>query len=77
MYIQIHPAQREFKVVLRDCNNVTLQLMNNCGNVVFNKKARRTETNISSTNLSKGTYILSCDKGRAGRKPYIASELID
>ncbi len=53
----------EFKVVLRDCNNVTLQLMNNCGNVVFNKKARRTETNISSTNLSKGTYILSAIKG--------------
>ena len=53
----------EFKVVLTDWRDVTLRLTDNRGNIVFNKKAGRSETNISSANLPKGTYIISAIKG--------------
>ena len=52
-----------FKVVLTDWRDVTLRLTDNRGIIVFNKKAGRSETNISSTNLPKGTYIISAIKG--------------
>jgi hypothetical protein len=53
----------EFKVVLTDWRDVTLRLTDNRGIIVFNKKAGRSETDISSNNLPKGTYIISAIRG--------------
>jgi len=53
----------EFKVVLTDCNNVTLRLADNKGMVLFSRKAVNNESSIQMDTFPKGTYILSATKG--------------
>ena len=53
----------EFKVVLTDCRDVTLQLIDNKGSVVFCRKAVNNEFSIQMDTFSKGTYILTATKG--------------
>ncbi|HEX7583250.1 MAG TPA: T9SS type A sorting domain-containing protein [Prolixibacteraceae bacterium] len=52
----------KFRIVLSDYHDVTLQLTDNRGILIYNKKAGTSETNIPSDALPKGTYILSAIK---------------
>lgn len=59
-----NPSQSgRFRIILSDCRDVTLQLTDNRGALIFIKKAVKPETNITSDALPKGTYILSAIKG--------------
>lgn len=47
-----------FKIILSDYQGVTLRIVDNKGELIFNKKAGSTETTFSSNGFPKGTYIL-------------------
>lgn len=51
-----------FKILLSDYKGVTLQITDNKGSLIFNKKAGSAETTFSSNGFPKGTYILSAIK---------------
>jgi len=51
-----------FNIVLSEYEDVVLQLTDNQGSLIFNKKAESTEISFSSNALPKGTYILSAIK---------------
>jgi hypothetical protein len=51
-----------FNIVLLDYQDVILRITDEKGSIIFNKKARSSETIFSSNGFPKGTYILSVTK---------------